>query len=113
MATKINNLEYDALFDVRYRRNSAELAIIHEVENGTMYTTEMYTDGTKIGDNTGAPGIIFVNGKLICQLKFKLHGHCSNNQAEQTAILKVLVKLEELKDGQVMINALQYTLTAR
>ena len=52
-------------------------------------------------------------GKLVHQLKFKLHGHCSNNQAEQTAILKVLVKLEELKDGQVMINALQYTLTAR
>ena len=25
----------------------------------------------------------------IHQLKFKLHGHCSNNQAEQTAILKI------------------------
>jgi ribonuclease HI len=43
---------------------------------------------------------MFVNGKLVHQLKFKLHGHCSNNQAEQTAILKVLVKLEELQDGQ-------------
>jgi len=44
--------------------------------------------------------IIFVNGKLVHQLKFKLHGHCSNNQAEQIAILKVLEKLEELQDRQ-------------
>jgi ribonuclease HI len=81
-------------------KNSVELAIIHEVENGTMYTTEVYTDGSKIGDNFGAAGIIFVNGKLVQQLKFKLHGHCSNNQADQIAILKVLEKSEELQAGQ-------------
>ena len=64
--------------------------IIHEVENGTMYTTEVYTDGSKIGANIGAAGIIFVNCKLVNQLKFKLHGHCSKTQAEQIAILKGL-----------------------
>ena len=69
------------------------------MENGTIYTTKVYTCGSKIGDNVGAAGIIFVNGKLVHQLKFKLQGHCSNNQAEQTAILKVLGKLEELQDG--------------
>jgi ribonuclease HI len=37
---------------------------------------------------------------MVHQLKFKLHGHCSNNQAEQIAILKVLEKLEKLQDGQ-------------
>jgi len=36
---------------------------------------------------------------LVHQLKFKLQGHCSNNQAEQIAILKVLRKLEELQAG--------------
>ena len=56
MATKINNSEYDA---------PAELAIIHEVD-----ATEVYTDGSKIGDSIGAAGIIFVNGKLVHQLKF-------------------------------------------
>jgi ribonuclease HI len=85
--------------------------IIHEVENGTMYTADVYTDGSKIGDNVGAAGIIFVNGKLVHQLKFELHGHCSNNQAEQIAILKVLEKLEELQDGQD--NIYIYTLRAR
>jgi hypothetical protein len=90
MATKINNPEYDAPLEVRYWRHPAELVIIHELENGTIYATEMYTDGSKIGDNVGAAGIIFVNGKLVHQLKFKLQGHCSNNQAEQIAILKLL-----------------------
>jgi hypothetical protein len=87
MATETNNLEYDALLEVRYWQRPAELAIVHEVENGTMYTTEVYKDGSKTGDNVGAAGIIFVIGKLVHQLKFKLHEHCSNNQAEKTAIL--------------------------
>jgi hypothetical protein len=100
LTTKINNLEYDAPVEVRYWRHPAELAIIHEVENGTIYTTEVYTDGSEIGDNVEAAGIILVNDKLAHQLKFKLHGHCSNNQAEQIAILKVLEKLEELQVGQ-------------
>jgi len=70
------------------------------VENGTTYAVEVYTDGSKIGDNVGAAGIIFVNGKLAHQLKFKLHAHCSNNQAEQVAILKAVEQLENLQDGQ-------------
>jgi len=61
---------------------------------------EVYTDGSKIGDSVGAAGVIFVNGKLVHQLKFKLHGHCSNNQAEQIAILKTLEKLEKLQEGK-------------
>jgi hypothetical protein len=72
MATKINIPEYDAPLVVRYWRHPAELAIICEVENGTTYTTEVYTDGSKTGDNIGAARIIFVNGKLVYQLKFKL-----------------------------------------
>jgi hypothetical protein len=89
MATKINNEEYDAPLEVRYWRHPAELATIREVEIGSIYTTEVYTDGSKIGDNFGAARITFVNGKLVHQLKFKLYGHCSNNQVEQIAILKV------------------------
>ena len=82
-------------------RHPAELAIIHEVENGTIYTVAVYTDESKTGDNVGTAGIIHVsvNGKLLHQLNFKLHGHCSNNQAEQIAILRVLEKLEVIQDG--------------
>jgi ribonuclease HI len=58
-----------------------------------MCTTEAYTDGSKTGDNVGAAEIIFVNGKLVHQLRFKLQGHCSNNQAEQSAIFKSFRKI--------------------
>ena len=51
MVTKINNLEFNTPLEVRYRLHPAELAIMHEVENGTTYTAEAYTDGSKIGDN--------------------------------------------------------------
>jgi len=97
IVTKIKNPEYDAPLEVRYWRHPAELPTIR-VENGSTYTTQVYTDGSKIGDN-GAAGIIFVKSKMVHQLKFKLQGHFSNNQAEQIAILKVLGKLEELQEG--------------
>jgi len=58
----------------------------------------VYTDSSKFGENIESAAIIFVNGKLVHQLKFKLHGHYSNNQAEKIAVLKVLEKLEELRD---------------
>jgi hypothetical protein len=74
MATKINNLEYDAPLVVRYWRHPAELAIIHDVDNSTIYKAEVYTDSSKMADSIGAAGTIFANGKLVHQLKFKLHG---------------------------------------
>jgi len=100
MTTKINYLEYDAPLEVRKWRNPAELATVHEMENGCMCTAEVYTDGSKTGNNVRAAGIVSVNRKLVHQLKFKLHGHCYNDQAEQIAIIKVLKKLEEPQDGQ-------------
>ena len=80
--------------EVRYWRHPVELAIIHEVDHSTIYTTKVHTDGSKIGDSAGAAGIIFVSSK------YKLHRSYTNNQAEQIAIFKVLEKLEELQDGQ-------------
>jgi len=90
MATKINNLEYDAPLEVRNWRHPAEIVIVYEVENLTVYTVEVYMDGSKFGDNVGTAGVIFVNGKLVTFYSLKLHGHCSNNQAEQIAIIKTL-----------------------
>ena len=54
----------------------------------------------KLETTFGAAGIVFLNGNLVHQLKFKPYVHCSNNQAEQFAILKFLQKLEKQQDGQ-------------
>ena len=50
MAIKITNKTYEAPMDVRYWRHPAELPTIREVENGTIYPAEVYTDGSKIRD---------------------------------------------------------------
>ena len=58
-----------------------------------MYTSEVYTDGSKIGDNVGAAGIIFVNGKLVHQLKFNpltSNDHYSGRTAPLTSKLCIL-----------------------
>jgi hypothetical protein len=63
MATKINNLEYDAPLEVRSCQHPAEQVIIHEVDNSTMYTTEVYTDSSKIGTHAST---------LACTLSLSL-----------------------------------------
>ena len=78
-----------------------------------MYTVELYTDGSKIGDSVGAAGVIFVKGNLVHQLQFKLHGHCSNNQAEQIGILKTLENWKNYRREKIMRNGLPYKLTAK
>ena len=40
---------------------------------------------------------IFLNGEPVHQLQFKIDSRCSNNQAEQVAMLKALQKVEELQ----------------
>jgi len=51
---------------------------------------QIYTDGSKNDNCVGAGMAIFIKGKLEHQLKYKLHNNCSNNQAEQMAIVKVI-----------------------
>jgi len=57
---------------------------------------QIYTDGSK-NDNGIVAGIaIFIKGKLEHQLKYKLHNNCSNNQAEQMAIVKAIEAIENI-----------------
>jgi len=50
----------------------------------------IYTDGSKGERGVGARVVIFVSYELIARHKFKLNHSCSNNQAEQLAIVKVM-----------------------
>jgi hypothetical protein len=63
MATKIKNLEYNTPLEVRSCQHPAEIVIIHEVDNSTIYTTEVYTDSNKIGMHTST---------LTCTLSLSL-----------------------------------------
>ena len=46
---------------------------------------------------SGAGAAIYSNKHLIKQCKYKLRSYCSNNQAEQIAILKALEQLQEME----------------
>jgi len=67
-------------------------------QNETMeHTIHIYTDGSKTEQGVGSGIAIYVNNKLSHQIKHKLNNRCTNNQAEQTAILKALHALETIK----------------
>jgi len=63
--------------------------IIEGHENSPHYI-QTHTDGST-SDSGVASGIaIFSDNNLTATLKYGLNGRCSNNQAEQMAILKAL-----------------------
>jgi len=64
------------------------------------YTIEVYTDGSKSPSGVGTGTVILKNKDLMFQLRYKLAQRCSNNQAEQLAIAKALVKIQDLSHLQ-------------
>ena len=66
---------------------------IKEATDLITYATEIFTDGSKIGDKVGAGVAIYTEKRLVRKCKYRLQNHWSNNQAEQVAILKALEKL--------------------
>jgi hypothetical protein len=71
---------------------------IMEICDTTPYCTVIYTDGSKIGGKAGAGAAIYVDQVSKMQCKYKLQNCCSDNQAEQIAILKSLEELTSLAD---------------
>jgi ribonuclease HI len=48
----------------------------------------------------GAAAVIIKDDIVLHQSKYKLHHRCSNNQAEQVAILRALVQLQNLQSAE-------------
>jgi hypothetical protein len=64
---------------------------------------QIFTDGSKSEYGVGAGISIFIQNELVHQLRYTLHNRCSNNQAEQLAIVKPLEKI-----GKLHINTSMY-----
>jgi ribonuclease HI len=62
---------------------------------------QVFTNGSKSKQGVGSGVAVFKGQELMEQLKFKLENRCSNNQAEQLAIIKAL---EAIQKQQVNYN---------
>jgi len=85
---------------------------------------QIYTDGSKNGHGVGAGIAIFIQNELAHQSRYTLHNSCSNNQAEQLAIVKALETIGKLQindtitrsatvhtDSRITLQSLQNTIT--
>jgi hypothetical protein len=59
-------------------------------------TILIYTDGSKNEQGVSSGVAIFVQQKLAVHLRFRLGTRCSNNQAEQLAVIKALEAIETI-----------------
>jgi len=75
----------------------ARQVTIMETNEASTYLIEIYMDGSKAAGTVGAGVAIYQNKQLTMQRRYKLRGYCSNNQAEQTVILKALEQLQEME----------------
>ena len=103
------------------RLHPADSVRITDQNNG--HAIQIFTDGSKSDQGVGAGVAIFIQNKLVHQSRYTLHKRCSNNQAEQLAIVKALEIIEKLytndkiprtttvnTDSRITLQSLQNTI---
>jgi ribonuclease HI len=98
----------------------ADGAIIIEEEETKDSTVLAYTDGSKSELGVGSGTVMFIGTKIATQIKSRLDSKCSNNQAEQIAIISALEAVATLNipensprtamiytDSRITIDSLQ------
>jgi len=92
--------QYDAPKHYSQWKQPADALQMKQKREGREYTVEIYTDGSKSSGGVGSGIAIFENNHLSLQLMYRLADECSNNQAEQLAIVKALEKLRDFRHLQ-------------
>jgi len=92
--------------EVKHWTHPANTVKITDGQEDSKHNIHVYTDGSKSEHGVGSTIAIFKESKLIDTKKYKLNGRCSNNQAEQVAILKALENLQflETNDKTALIS---------
>ena len=88
---------FDSDMRVKYWHHQAETITFLTEDNGETSTIQIFTDGSKSDQGVGAGIVIFKYGNLINSLKYRLNKRCTNNQAEQLAILRALEFTENIE----------------
>jgi hypothetical protein len=91
------HIEYDAPLEVRYWPRPAEIPLITAPTEISRDVINIFKDCSKIGGKVGAAAVIIQDDTVLHQSQYKLNEKCSNNQAEQEAILTALNQLQNLQ----------------
>jgi hypothetical protein len=95
---RTENCEMELDHEVEFKNwpHPADAVIIEEVDSEEDATICAYTDGSKQDQGVGSGVAIFKGSDMVAKTQLKLDTRCSNNQAEQFAILKALETIESL-----------------
>jgi len=77
----------------------ADALIITEAKDYKDELVQVYTDGRMCETGVGSGAVIFIGQEKATQIKLKLYNRCSNNQAEQLAIIKALETIESINSA--------------
>jgi hypothetical protein len=86
----------DSAVELEHWLHPADAVTIKEVAGNESASVQAYTDGSKQGQGVGSGAAIFKGNEIVAKIKLKLDNRCSNNQAEQLAIVKALEAIESL-----------------
>jgi ribonuclease HI len=89
-------IELDHDVEFKYRPHLAEAVKMKEIVGYEETSVQANNDGSKHNKGVGSGAAIFIGGVMEAQIKIKLDNRCSNNQAEQQAILKPLEAINSL-----------------
>jgi ribonuclease HI len=82
---------------VKYWHHTADTIHFLTGDKEETSTIQIFTDGSESEQGVGAVIVIFKSGNLINSLKYKLNKRCTNNQAEQLAVLRALEFTENIE----------------
>jgi hypothetical protein len=83
--------------EVKYWQHPTETITLLTGNNEETSTIQIFTDRSKSEQRVGTGIAIFKSGTHTTSLQYKLNKRCTNNQAEQLAILRALEYTENLQ----------------
>jgi hypothetical protein len=100
---KSSNRTFELDYDVEPKNwpHPADAVTIKDVLGNEDASVHAFTDGSKHDQGVGSGAVIIKGREMLTKLKLKLDNRCSNNQAEQLAILKSLVATESLNTNSI------------
>jgi hypothetical protein len=96
----------DQQMEVKHWTHPANSIKIIEGQEDSKHAIHIYTDSNKNEHGVGSGLAIFTGSNITDREKYRLDGRCSNNQAEQLAILKALENTQylETNDRTVLLS---------